>query len=183
MDAGEAGYGHDGSLADKGKNAASILVSSGWQGNNAAFVNSNFGSEGEGNGRFCRALAEPDRDGSISAFARKVGLSEALIRKYLKGAEPGLGKANQIAMAANCSLEWLATGCGYLYRQAEVVDREALSAAGTLLQEQLPQQRLPAEDELVTLLAYYQFLRSHKQADGFLDLARAREFGKHLHEA
>lgn len=37
--------------------------------------------------------------GSISAFARKVGLSEALIRKYLKGAEPGLGKANQIAMA------------------------------------------------------------------------------------
>ncbi len=121
--------------------------------------------------------------GSISAFARKVGLSEALIRKYLKGAEPGLGKANQIAMVANCSLEWLATGCGYLYRQAEVVDREALSAAGTLLQEQLPQQRLPAEDELVTLLAYYQFLRSHKQADGFLDLARAREFGKHLHEA
>ena len=37
-------------------------------------------------------------EGSVSAFARKVGLSEALIRKYLKGAEPGLGKANQIAM-------------------------------------------------------------------------------------
>lgn len=103
-------------------------------------------------------------EGSVSAFARKVGLSEALIRKYLKGAEPGLGKANQIAMGANCSLEWLATGCGYLYRQAEVVDREALAAAGTLL-------------------AYYQFLRSHKKADGFLDLALAREFGKHLGEA
>ena len=55
---------------------------------------------------------------SVSAFARKVGLSEALIRKYLKGAEPGLTRANQIAMGANCSLEWLATGCGYLYRQA-----------------------------------------------------------------
>ena len=66
---------------------------------------------------------------SVSAFARKVGLSEALIRKYLKGAEPGLARANQIAMGANCSLEWLATGCGYLYRQAEVVDREALAAA------------------------------------------------------
>ncbi|MBC8674027.1 helix-turn-helix transcriptional regulator [Aeromonas hydrophila] len=120
--------------------------------------------------------------GSISAFARKVGLSEALIRKYLKGAEPGLGKANQIAMAANCSLEWLATGCGYLYRQAEVVDRSAERrrdpVAGTVAAA-----APPAEDELVTLLAYYQFLRSHKQADGFLDLARAREFGKHLHEA
>ena len=121
--------------------------------------------------------------GSISAFARKVGLSEALIRKYLKGAEPGLGKANQIAMGANCSLEWLATGCGYLYRQAEVVDREALAAAGALLQELQPAPSLPDERQLVTLLAYYQFLRSHKKADGFLDLALAREFGKHLNEA
>ncbi|MGY3943547.1 hypothetical protein [Aeromonas tecta] len=122
-------------------------------------------------------------EGSVSAFARKVGLSEALLRKYLKGAEPGLGKANQIAMGANCSLEWLATGCGYLYRQAEVVDREALAAASLLLQERNPEQALPDEDQLVTLLAYYQFLRSHKQADGFLDLARAREFGRHLDEA
>lgn len=122
-------------------------------------------------------------EGSVSAFARKVGLSEALVRKYLRGAEPGLGKANQIAMGANCSLEWLATGCGYLYRQAEVVDREALAAAGSLLQEREPERPLPDERQLVTLLAYYQFLRGHKQADGFLDLARAREFGRHLDDA
>ncbi|MGY3946566.1 transcriptional regulator [Aeromonas allosaccharophila] len=120
---------------------------------------------------------------SVSAFARKVGLSEALIRKYLKGAEPGLARANQIAMGANCSLEWLATGCGYLYRQAEVVDREALAAAQQLLGEQQPGVGLPDEAALVTLLAYYQFLRTHKKADGFLDLALAREFGRHLGEA
>ncbi|MFE8709223.1 helix-turn-helix domain-containing protein [Aeromonas allosaccharophila] len=120
---------------------------------------------------------------SVSAFARKVGLSEALIRKYLKGAEPGLARANQIAMGANCSLEWLATGCGYLYRQAEVVDREALAAAQLLLGEQQPGVGLPDEAALVTLLAYYQFLRTHKKADGFLDLALAREFGRHLGEA
>ncbi|MGL4478641.1 MAG: XRE family transcriptional regulator, partial [Aeromonas veronii] len=120
---------------------------------------------------------------SVSAFARKVGLSEALIRKYLKGAEPGLARANQIAMGANCSLEWLATGCGYLYRQAEVVDREALAAAQLLLGEQQPGVGLPDEEALVTLLAYYQFLRTHKKADGFLDLALAREFGRHLGEA
>ncbi|EKP0296633.1 helix-turn-helix transcriptional regulator [Aeromonas veronii] len=120
---------------------------------------------------------------SVSAFARKVGLSEALIRKYLKGAEPGLARANQIAMGANCSLEWLATGCGYLYRQAEVVDREALAAAQLLLREQQPGVGLPDEEALVALLAYYQFLRTHKKADGFLDLALAREFGRHLGEA
>ncbi|PTS76118.1 transcriptional regulator [Aeromonas sp. HMWF036] len=120
---------------------------------------------------------------SVSAFARKVGLSEALIRKYLKGAEPGLARANQIAMGANCSLEWLATGCGYLYRQAEVVDREALAAAQQLLGEQQPGVGWPDEETLVTLLAYYQFLRTHKKADGFLDLALAREFGRHLGEA
>lgn len=66
---------------------------------------------------------------SVSGFARRVDISEALIRKYLKGSEPSLAKANQIAMKANCSLEWLATGCGYLYRQAEVVDKIALYAA------------------------------------------------------
>lgn len=119
---------------------------------------------------------------SVSAFARKVGLGEALIRKYLKGAEPGFAKANQIAMAANCSLEWLATGCGYLYRQAEVVDRAALQGASELLREQAPATVLPDEETLVKLLAYYQFLRSHKRADGFLDLAMARQFGKHLDE-
>jgi len=120
---------------------------------------------------------------SVSAFARKVGLSEALIRKYLKGAEPGLARANQIAMGANCSLEWLATGCGYLYRQAEVVDRDAMTAAQQLLREQQPEVALPDEEELVTLLAYYQFLRTHKKGDGFLDMALAREFGRHLGEA
>ena len=132
---------------------------------------------------FAERLQSLIGEGSISAFARKVGLSEALIRKYLKGAEPGLARANQIAMGANCSLEWLATGCGYFYRQAEVVDREALGAAQQLLQEQQPEVVLPDEEALVILLAYYQFLRTHKKGDGFLDLALAREFGRHIGEA
>ncbi|WP_321150202.1 XRE family transcriptional regulator [Aeromonas jandaei] len=132
---------------------------------------------------FAERLQSLIGEGSISAFARKVGLSEALIRKYLKGAEPGLARANQIAMGANCSLEWLATGCGYLYRQAEVVDREALGAAQQLLREQQPEAVLPDEEALVVLLAYYQFLRTHKKGDGFLDLALAREFGQHIGEA
>ena len=52
-----------------------------------------------------------------------------MIRKYLNGSEPTLSRANQIARQANCSLEWLATGHGFQYRQAEVVDMQALEEA------------------------------------------------------
>ena len=74
---------------------------------------------------------------SVSAFSRRVGLSEAMIRKYLNGSEPTLSRANQIARQANCSLEWLATGHGFQYRQAEVVDMSALEEALMLALEQL----------------------------------------------
>lgn len=58
---------------------------------------------------FATRLQELIGEESISGFARRVEMSEGLIRKYLKGSEPSLSKANQIAMRANCSLEWLAT--------------------------------------------------------------------------
>jgi hypothetical protein len=70
-------------------------------------------------------------------------------------------------MRANCSLEWLATGCGYLYRQAEVVDIAAYKLAfqyvmnGTISQVEEAQHR--------KLIAGYQYLRAHKKSDGFLD--------------
>lgn len=104
---------------------------------------------------------------SISGFARRVDISEALIRKYLKGSEPSLAKANQIAMRANCSLEWLATGCGYLYRQAEVVDMEAYEMAYRYLYGNPP---LDADQHRM-LISGYQYLRAHKKSDGYLDEA------------
>lgn len=104
---------------------------------------------------------------SISGFARRVNISESLIRKYLKGSEPSLSKANQIAMRANCSLEWLATGCGYLYRQAEVVDMEACAVAHRFVtgQEMTDEQY----HQLQQMIAGYQYLRTHKKPDGYLD--------------
>ncbi|MCG6404081.1 helix-turn-helix domain-containing protein [Vibrio fluvialis] len=116
---------------------------------------------------FATRLQELIGEESISGFARRVEMSESLIRKYLKGSEPSLSKANQIAMRANCSLEWLATGCGYLYRQAEVVDMDAYALAhryvtgNVLSSSDQEQQRL--------IISGYQYLRAHKKGDGYLD--------------
>lgn len=49
---------------------------------------------------------------SVNSFAKKCGLSESLLRKYLSGATPGLDKAVTIAKAAKIELLWLATGEG-----------------------------------------------------------------------
>lgn len=111
---------------------------------------------------------------SISGFARRVDISEALIRKYLKGSEPSLTKANQIAMRANCSLEWLATGCGYLYRQAEVVDKSALNAAF----EHVNGKKISntEAENLLKIVTGYQYLRAHKKSDGYLDISGMSKF-------
>ncbi|EWH08771.1 transcriptional regulator [Catenovulum agarivorans DS-2] len=111
---------------------------------------------------------------SVSGFARRVGLNEALIRKYLNGSEPSLAKANQIAERANCSLEYLATGCGYLYRHAEVVDAQAAKLAHKIVYRQsLEQTQL---NELTKMISAYQYLRTHKKPDGYLDQAGAERF-------
>ena len=119
---------------------------------------------------------------SVAAFSRRVGLSEAMIRKYLNGSEPTLSRANQIARQANCSLEWLATGQGFQYRQAEVVDMPALEEALMLALEQLDEDTpLSNEKALKLLVALYQYLRTTKRADGSLDLEATRDFARYLH--
>lgn len=130
---------------------------------------------------FAERLRQLIGDASVSAFARKVGLSESLIRKYLKGSEPSLPRADQIARLANVSLEWLATGCGYQYRQAEVVDRPALALALSIINQQLDEQtrELTELERMAQTVSVYQFLRSHKKADGYLDEVAAQQFAQH----
>ncbi len=130
---------------------------------------------------FAQRLSTLIGEESISGFARRVDVSEALIRKYLKGSEPSLTKANQIAMRANCSLEWLATGCGYLYRRAEVVDMEAYKLAFQYVMNKALSE--DTEDLHRKLVAGYQYLRSHKKADGFLDESAMARFLSLHHEA
>ena len=121
------------------------------------------------------------KETTVSAFARKVGLSESLIRKYLKGSEPSLTRADQIARLANVSLEWLATGCGYQYRQAEVVDQPALILALTLVEKGLAVHHLhlPELERMTLVVSVYQFLRTHKKSDGYLDENGAQLFASH----
>lgn len=131
---------------------------------------------------FSHRLKELIGSQPISAFARKVDLSEALIRKYLKGSDPGLSKANQIAIKANCSLEWLATGEGYQYRKAEVVDMEALENAIQLSQAFFKETELNInmEKQMKLIVAGYQYLRTIKKPDGYFELAEARQFIRYI---
>jgi len=51
--------------------------------------------------------------GSVNAFAKKCGMGESLIRKYLDGPTlPGVENAAKMAAEAEISLEWLITGVG-----------------------------------------------------------------------
>ena len=131
---------------------------------------------------FADRLRELIGDKSVSAFARQVDMSESLIRKYLKGSEPSLSRANQIAMKANCSLEWLATGYGYQYRKAEVVDMEALEKAIELTFEAIDDQdrSIANEKAMKVIVAVYQYLRSIKKKDGYFDLQEANGFTRHV---
>lgn len=125
---------------------------------------------------FSERIQELIGEESISGFARRVELNEALIRKYLKGSEPSLAKANQIAMKANCSLEWLATGCGYLYRKAEIVDIAAYKIAFESVNGRSLNKM--EEEKHQAVIAAYQYLRAHKKADGYLDKTSMEAFLK-----
>ena len=66
---------------------------------------------GENTG-FSERLRRLKGEASVSAFARRVGMGDTIIRKYLAGATPGLDKVIQIAKALNVDVGWLATGEG-----------------------------------------------------------------------
>lgn len=51
-------------------------------------------------------------DSSVAEFARKCGLGDSLVRKYLAGAEPGRDNIEKIWRANRCNLVWLVTGQG-----------------------------------------------------------------------
>lgn len=49
---------------------------------------------------------------SVLKFSQECGISDSLMRKYLAGSQPGLGKLVRLAEVGGVSVEWLATGRG-----------------------------------------------------------------------
>lgn len=64
-------------------------------------------------GTFEARLRECIGDEPVASFARRCGMSEGLIRAYLKGEKkPGMDRLSRIADVAGVTLDWLATGRG-----------------------------------------------------------------------
>ncbi|MGF3022614.1 XRE family transcriptional regulator [Methylobacterium aquaticum] len=57
------------------------------------------------------SLRSPPKQSDL-AFSKGLGVSNSLLRKYLRGANPGLDNLVRIARAKNVRVEWLATGEG-----------------------------------------------------------------------
>lgn len=119
---------------------------------------------------------------SVSAFARRVELGESLIRKYLKGSEPTLSRAQQIAELTGCSLEWLASGRGSPENPTDVIDLVAMKAAiGIMRQEAgLEEEEAPEDDGLIRTVAVYQYLRANRLRNGEPDIQLGRAFARFL---
>lgn len=54
-------------------------------------------------------------DQSVRAYAAQVGVSDTMVRKYLKGGVPGLDVAVRICENSGVNLQWFATGEGEKY--------------------------------------------------------------------
>jgi phage repressor protein C with HTH and peptisase S24 domain len=94
---------------------------------------------------------------SINAFAKKCGVAESLLRKYLSGqSAPGMAKLIAIAKAANVRIEWLATGEGPMKSERQPLTVEDLRRGKMPFTTALPQGALPAStaEPATDLVAY-----------------------------
>ncbi|WP_108125561.1 helix-turn-helix domain-containing protein [Saccharospirillum mangrovi] len=119
---------------------------------------------------------------SVSAFARRVELGESLIRKYLKGSEPTLSRAQQIAELTGCSLEWLASGRGSPDNPTDAIDLVAMKAAIRIMRQEagLEEEEAPEDDGLIRTVAVYQYLRANRLRNGEPDMQLGRAFARFL---
>ncbi|MEP4546371.1 MAG: helix-turn-helix transcriptional regulator [Saccharospirillum sp.] len=121
---------------------------------------------------------------TVSEFARSVGLSESLIRKYLNGSEPSLSRAHQIARASQCSLVWLASGEGLPFDTAPEVAIDALQSALHIIANESGATKFhtPDTETLKHIIALYQYLRNHRLRDGTVDELLGQSFLKLLQQ-
>lgn len=71
--------------------------------------------------KFSERLRQAIGDQSVLAFAKKCGISDSLIRKYLSDSLPGMDNLVTLAQVAGVSIAWLATGEGQMAPSASDV--------------------------------------------------------------
>nr|WP_169050414.1 helix-turn-helix transcriptional regulator [Brenneria salicis]NMN90561.1 helix-turn-helix protein [Brenneria salicis ATCC 15712 = DSM 30166]RBP64893.1 helix-turn-helix protein [Brenneria salicis ATCC 15712 = DSM 30166]RLM31606.1 hypothetical protein BHG07_04945 [Brenneria salicis ATCC 15712 = DSM 30166] len=96
---------------------------------------------------FADRLWESIGDESVLSFAKRSGVSEGVVRKYVKGeTEPTVGRLVAMARAAGVSINWLATGedseskddlTGIVKKTDTPIDIESLRRSIELLDEAL----------------------------------------------
>lgn len=118
---------------------------------------------------------------TVSAFARKVGLSESLIRKYLKGSEPSLSRACLIAKINDVSLDWLATGDDQPRQPPEGVDLAILKSAIAMAEDALMQANATAKEteQFMLVVTLYQFMTSRHWEDSGAGKKAAMQLALH----
>lgn len=59
-------------------------------------------------------------DESISSFARRAGVSEGILRKYITGSNPGGDILIKISEASGCTTDWILTGKQPMFRSGSI---------------------------------------------------------------
>lgn len=124
-------------------------------------------------------------DSSVTAFGRRCGIGESVLRKYLHGAVPSSDNLVAIADAANVSIEWLAAGRGPKQRgaapapaQAPAVqlDTRILTRAVTAVQEGLAglKRPLPPDKHAALIMAAYELILEDEQQAAAAEITSAR---------
>jgi len=136
---------------------------------------------------FRERLREAIGSQSVNAFAKKCGLSESVVRGYLRGPGlPSLDRAQALAAGAGVSLDWLASGnpqnstqVPTAHPQGSAIILEALQDAIGLVEEWLKTNRRemdPAKKADVIAKLYQLFLEDISEGQKPLDKRRAQQF-------
>ncbi|PHS48790.1 MAG: transcriptional regulator [Marinobacter sp.] len=89
---------------------------------------------------------------STNKFAKKCGMSESLVRKYLSGSLPGIDKATIMARVAGVSVGWLISGEGAA--SEETIEDEFALVPGYSIQVAAGNGSLPGPEYATRKLAF-----------------------------
>ncbi|TDF41800.1 XRE family transcriptional regulator [Alteromonadaceae bacterium M269] len=135
---------------------------------------------------FAERLKHLKKETNHSAFAQKIGISEALLRKYLNGSDPSLSKAAQIAKRTGCSLAWLSgTEDTPFPSKQNTLDHLVLEQSIVCVNEVNREQKLelsPSQIAKLTTTSYQHIKSMTNHGHVSYDKAEAKYFVQHLSE-